>query len=196
MTACEFMSSDEPISRRARLRRTAILCCHVMTNVAYYRSVITSDRAIPRSNIEITISNNFLDAAVTDWCKLFGDKAVTPAKRQQRHGWRCVVSNPGAFEVAMLSSINLDVAAFEQIRLRAREYRDKFVSHLDDLETMKIPHLDGVLASASFLYDHLLNNEGERWMFHDAESTALALYRGRQAEGEAFYSALSASRSA
>ena len=41
---------------------------------------------------------------------------------------------------------------FEQYRLKAREYRDKFVAHLDLELTAHIPHLDPAWASIRFYH--------------------------------------------
>jgi len=68
-----------------------------------------------------------------------------------------------------------------------RRYRDKFVAHLDSDEVMQIPDLTMTLKSVSFLYDYLLENEGEPEFFADAMKPASAFYERFLEEGKKVY---------
>jgi hypothetical protein len=178
------------LTRRMRLRRAAILCCHALTNIAYYRSGRVA--GVPRldGTVHITIANNFLDIAVIEWCKLFGDKADTPTGRKQQHSWRIIVGDAVAFEAGLLHQLACSAAEFEALRAYARSYRDKFLAHLDDLETMKPPMLDLIKASAAYYYDHLIAHENDGATFQDACGSAVDFYNARAAEGRAYYERL------
>ncbi len=61
---------------------------------------------------------------VLDWCKLFGE-------RNGNYSWKRIVADPDAFKRDLLEHLGLDDNAFdEEIRI-FREYRDKWVAHLD-----------------------------------------------------------------
>ncbi len=72
------------------------------------------------------------------------------------HHWHQVVSDPKSFEVGLYTAIGMDADGFEQYRLKAREYRDKFVAHLDLDLIAQIPHLDTAWASVSFYHAHVV----------------------------------------
>jgi|GEM_PF-926854 hypothetical protein len=57
-----------------------------------------------------------------------------------------------------------------------REYRDKFVAHLDSEETMRPPVLEVVKNSASCLYDYLLAHEDEGDYFFDAPARSSSTF--------------------
>ncbi len=50
-------------------------------------------------------------------------------------------------------------ANFDKYIAEMRDYRDKFVAHLDHDHTMQIPMLDTAHASVSFYHAHLVTNE-------------------------------------
>jgi hypothetical protein len=85
--------SPEPLPHRDRVRRVVLLCCAFARNVAYYRAG-WADRAQPllselhpHASFWRQVNGNFLDMAVLDWCKLFGDPKETPRKRLAKHHW-------------------------------------------------------------------------------------------------------------
>lgn len=56
----------------------------------------------------------------------------------------------------MYTVLRMDADSFERYRLKAREYRDKFVAHLDLDLTAYIPHLDPAWASVRFYHAHVI----------------------------------------
>jgi len=80
---------------------------------------------------------------------------------------------------------------FEAYRLIVREYRDKFVAHLDELPTMQIPDLQPALESVRYLYTYLLENEDDGNVFPDAPRNPNAFYRKYLAEGKQAHAARS-----
>lgn len=180
------------MTRRTRLRRAAILCCHTLSNVAYYRAGRATGKLRFNGNMEITIANNFLDVAVVEWCKLFGDKKGSASKRIQQHSWLKIVTDPVAFEVGLLHQLRCSETDFDDFRNAVRIYRDKFLAHLDELETMEVPLLHQLKASAAFYYDYLLRHENDGATFEDAHPSADGFYREREAEGDRYYDRLRA----
>lgn len=77
----------------------------------------------------------------------------------------------------------LDEVAFEAYRLEVREYRDKFVAHLDELNEMQIPQLQPALDSVRYLYQYMLEHEDDVDAFNDAPRNANNLYQQHLREG-------------
>jgi hypothetical protein len=122
------------VSKRDRLRRAVLLCAHFSRNLAYYRA--GHDRLTNASpSFWVTIDGNFLDVAVMEWCKLFGDQ-------KGKHSWAKVVTDPSRFEAELLSHLGISPRELEAYINEMRVYRDKFLAHLDDLPLMEIPFLD------------------------------------------------------
>ena len=127
------------MTRRDRLRRVVLLCVHFSRNLAYYRA--GHDRLTNASpSFWITIDGNFLDMAVMEWCKLFGDQ-------KGRHSWVKVVTDRSRFEAELLSHLGISPRELEGYVNEMRIYRNKFLAHLDDLPVMDIPFLDRARAA-------------------------------------------------
>jgi hypothetical protein len=120
------------MTRKDRLRRTVLLCSSFARNLAFYRvgqagparKLLSASH--PQASFWRQANANFFDMCVLEWCKLLSD-------RKGEHHWSQVVSNPAAFEPAMLRHVGLDAAAFRAEKEAMRHYRDKFIAHLDDL---------------------------------------------------------------
>jgi hypothetical protein len=144
-----------PVDRRFA-RRQALLSCAIMRNVAFYRVGYQTEDGRGRlkddSQMGRTINSNFVDIGVLEWCKLFADW-------EARHHWRRLVQGTEArtaFLTALFATLGLDRAGWDQYLTDMKTYRDRFVAHLDDDDTMHIPDLDTVLASTAFFYRHLV----------------------------------------
>lgn len=135
-----------------RLRRVLILCVHCARNATYYRQGWSGARAKFNGQLLITTNANFIDIAVLEWCKLFGDT-------KGKHYWAKVVDDSAGFKRRLLAEIGKTEAEFHAFIKHVREYRDRFLAHLDDDERMKIPELNVIIASTSFLYRYLMSNE-------------------------------------
>jgi hypothetical protein len=148
----------KPLTRRERLRRVVILCASFARNVAYFRagqSEPGSEVRGPthaRSAFWVQVSNNFLDIAVLEWCKLLGDD-------KDKHFWRNVVADPTAFEASLLVNLEMTESDFADLTKKMRRYRDKFVAHLDSDAKMDIPRLTAALAANSFYHEHIVTVE-------------------------------------
>jgi hypothetical protein len=146
------------MTRKDRLRRTVLLCSSFARNLAFYRvgqagparKLLSASH--PQASFWRQANANFFDMCVLEWCKLLSD-------RKGEHHWSQVVSNPAAFEPAMLRHVGLDAAAFRAEKEAMRHYRDKFIAHLDDLPVMDIPMLDTAQRSVWFYHGYILAHE-------------------------------------
>ena len=99
-----------------------------------------------------TVNGNFLDMCVLDWCKLF-------VERNGKHSWRRIVADPDAFRTDLLKHLDLDQDAFdEEIRV-FREYRDKWVAHLDTDRRGRYPRLEIAKKAVWFYYERIGNEQ-------------------------------------
>ncbi|MGA7749305.1 MAG: hypothetical protein WCA63_04090 [Gallionella sp.] len=90
------------MDRQKRLRRVALLCCHFMRNLAYYRAGWNGNHfSIPASEFNKTVNSNFIDICVLEWCKLFGE-------HQEPHHWKNIVANKKEFKSGLLSCLKTD----------------------------------------------------------------------------------------
>ena len=157
------------INKRKRLRRLALLSCHFTRNLAYTRAWTREIGGRDYSQILITINNNFIDMAVMEWCKIFADK-------RGKHYWESIV-NYQNFKIDMLSHICIKEARFENYIKEMLHYRDKFIAHLDDEDTMNIPRLDIAEKAVLFLYDHLVLQEASEGDLDQLPTNLPSYYR-------------------
>ena len=173
------------MTRRDRLRRTALLCLHCLRNLAFYRAAHEASKAWAGEQFWITANNALLDIGLLEWCKLFGDPRA-------KHDWRKSVVDQGSFLPALLEHLRLTEQMFADYIAEVRTYRDKFVAHLDEEERMNIPNLAPVIKSAQFLYQRLREVEDDCNAFPDAPPYAIAYFRENMAEARAVYAAKTA----
>ena len=168
------------MTRRQRLRRVAILCCHCLRNLAFYRAWHQAGKPRSAEQFWVTANGNFLDVAVLEWCKLFGEP-------RGKHNWAKVVTDAGVFKAGLLQRLAITDAALNSYVSEMRTYRDKFVAHLDDELQMQIPNLTIAKKSAVHLYAYLLANEDDGNTFHDAPANPNGFYRHFLAEARLVY---------
>jgi hypothetical protein len=159
--------SSQSLSQRDRMRRVVLLCCSFARNATFYRAGRTqqaepflSERH-PEATFWRQVNGNFIDMAVLDWCKLFGDHKDTPHKRMGKHHWRRVVINPAAFEHGLHAHLRLDDDSFAALVSKMRQYRDEFIAHLDDGQVMHIPELDVAGAAIDYYHWHVSEHEAQ-----------------------------------
>src|ERR1700733_933850 len=141
-----------PLSRRERLRRVVLLCCHFTRNLAYYRVGHPGEPRTPNRDFWVTVNGNFLDQCVLEWCKLLGDL-------RGEHHWRQIVTDAAIFETELLRHLGMNAAEFDDYIKQMREYRDKFVAHLDSDRVMNPPRLDTALSSVKFYHAKVARTE-------------------------------------
>ena len=177
-----------PMSRRDRLRRVVILCQSVTRNLAYYRvgwreefkSKMDHSLHPASANFFRVANGNFIDICVLEWCKLFADK-------RGKQYWEIVVADTSAFKAGLLNDLGIDEVAFARAVERMREYRDKFLAHLDSEEIMNIPDLDIPKKAAWYYYAYIVANETIEGDFSNFDSTLDFLYKQMEKEAAAAY---------
>jgi hypothetical protein len=149
----------QSLPHRDQVRRVVLLCCSFVQNVAFYRAAV-ADRTAPilsdhhpETAFLRRAINNFLDVAVLDWCKLFGNQ------RMEKHHWRRVVSDAPSFEQALFRELGTNADAFEELVGKMLSYRNRFLAHLDDDLMMDIPELDQTHKAVVFYHRHIVQHE-------------------------------------
>lgn len=144
------------MSKRERLRRVVLLCCHFARNAAVYRAGWDNGRLIRRGEFWKGINGNCMDMAVLEWCKLFAD-------RRDPHCWSQIVHDSDSFEADLYNALGQNVSAeqFVEYTQHVRRYRDKFIAHLDNEPIAHIPNLDHAISSVFFYHSHVFNTEAE-----------------------------------
>ena len=168
------------MTRRQRLRRAGILCCHFLRNLAFYKAGWRKGELIFKDQFWVNANGNFIDICVLEWCKLFGDK-------RGQHYWPKVVTDQTAFLTGLLHAVGQTEAEFDTYIEEMRTYRDKFIAHLDFGTVMYIPKLRIARKSVSFLYGYLLANEEVDNCFSDAQN-ATCFYKLHYSQGRRVYS--------
>jgi hypothetical protein len=127
----------------------------------------------------VTLNNNFLDIAVLEWCKLFGDDSGV-------HRWRKAVSNPDSFRAGLLTELSFSPVEWEDYIGEQRTYRDKFVAHLDKLPVMNIPDLTASLTSVTALHSTLRREDCASYL-QDLDRDLAAYQTVLSSKGDALY---------
>ncbi|KQU95205.1 hypothetical protein ASC68_18815 [Devosia sp. Root105] len=112
----------------------------------------------------MTVSNNSLDVAVLEWCKLMAD-------RNDKHHWSHVVTDAAAFEGSLLTAIGMTKDEFAGYETAMRRYRDKFIAHLDSDAEMDIPQLEQAERAVAFYHSHVVEQEAEGIDLHGLPAT-------------------------
>lgn len=157
------MTSEE------RIRRVAILCCHCLRNIAFYRAGWKQKESRIKRQFWVNANGNFLDVAVLEWCKIFAD-------RNGKHHWKRVVSNQPSFRAGLFARLGMTKREFENYAKPILRYRNKFLAHLDEDKVANIPRLSTALRSTAYLYDHLRNDPIAKQYLIDAQHSASEFY--------------------
>ena len=157
------------MERATRIRRTAILCCHCLRNIAFYRAGWKHHRIVAARQFWINANANFLDIAVLEWCKLF-------AERGGKHHWARSIPDREEFATGLYAIVGMAPAAFLNYALGVKRYRDKFVAHLDEDSTMWPPRLRVARRCAAYLYDCLRRLPEAADCLRDANLSASEFY--------------------
>ena len=138
------------MTRQESYRRVALLCCHCTRNLAFYRAGRKDDGSLlNKSDFGATVNNNFIDVAVLEWCKLFGNDS-------EKHHWKNIVKSKTFFRNELLAYLKTDIKSFRKFWKKSTTYRNRFLAHLDSDETMLIPEMEFARMSVSFYYDHIV----------------------------------------
>lgn len=136
------------MTKNQRVRRVALLCCHLTRNLAYFRAGWKELQPKREGEFWITILGNFIDTSILEWSKLFGDE-------KGKHHWKRIVDNEAMFKSRLMNDIGISEAQWRESWKQIKDYRDKFIAHLDSEDTMYIPQMDIPFRMVNFLYDEL-----------------------------------------
>jgi len=123
----------------------------------YFVSQLTYHRAIRKTapqlkqNFWIYISNNHMEMAVLEWCKLFG------ANAEHLH-WSKVFKDKDGFREHILNSVQMDKTQWCKYWTELTDYRNKRVSHFDpDFRPIRYPRLEPAFKAVVACYQYVLN---------------------------------------
>jgi hypothetical protein len=157
------------MNRSERLRRTTILCCHTLRNLAFYRAGWSHTRLRVLHPFWVNANGNFLDVAVLEWCKLF-------AERNGKHHWKRVIRDHPTFIEDLCDSLDLTAKGFHDYAAGVQRYRNKFVAHLDEERVMNIPTLRVARKSVAYLFDALRRDADAQQAIPDARQSSKEFY--------------------
>ena len=127
-------------NKERKLRKVALLCCHFARNKAYYKAGWNDEKRkelLIENELWVTINGNFMDIAVLEWCKLFGNDS-------EEHHWKKIADNPDDFKNSMLETIKISEDDLTKCWDKMTDYRNNFVAHLGQKKVMYIPLLEGI----------------------------------------------------
>ena len=168
------------MNRRERMRGTGILCLHCLRNLAFFRVAHDTRSQWAGQQFWATAHNNFLDVAVLEWCKVFGDKRA-------KHDWRKTVTDHDLFFAKLLDHLRLTEEFFEGYITEMRTYRDKFIAHLDEENRMDIPNMSPAIKSAQFLYRWMVEKEDDCNAFWDAPDSPVVYFQKFMSQARSTY---------
>jgi hypothetical protein len=162
------------------VRRVALLCCHCLSNNAYYYAGRDGNKLKRDDEFSRRVNGNFMDLCTLEFCKLFGEQ-------KGEHHWRKVVTDEAAFLAGLLKAIGMTAAEFDEYIRLMKFYRNKYVAHLDAETGGNYPDLSAGKQATAHLLDYVLNHENDDDFFPDMKQSAADFYAARAAEGEVAY---------
>lgn len=150
------MNEQDQTEAIEKIKRTFQLANYCIANIAAYRvnwKSIDGKRS-PKVNIDFWVRANgaFFDMSVIEWCKLFADL-------KGKHHWSKIIITKDEWKNKLLRHMHITDEQYEIELLKIKDYRDKYVAHLDNPISMNYPLTEFMLKSASFLYDFIKENE-------------------------------------
>lgn len=161
-----------------RQRRMARLCVHGLRNLAYYRAWYDEGKPHVTRNFWVNANGNFIEIALLEWCKVFGDP-------KGAYSYKKCVREPDVVHDLLLAAIGKSQQQWDNYVEAMRKYRDKFVAHWDEeVDGALLPEMDIAKDSLVFLLDHCVQNEGEgSFQWDDVPHPATLFYEQRLADG-------------
>ena len=110
------------------------------------RKAHLQDMKVEQAHFWVSVSDNSLQQAVVDWCKVFG------SNNERTHYSKINAEYVKAFEKAVADE-NIDLSDYSK---SMKTFRDKFIAHRDEKRKRKeIPYLDSAL-TICFLYEKVV----------------------------------------
>lgn len=168
------------MDRHKRLRRVALLCWHFVRNIAYYKAGWDGPKFKGRDEFWATVNGNFLDICILEWCKLFGE-------RSGKHYWKKIVDDESNFKSAMFAKIGITQIELDNYVNYIKNYRDKFVAHLDSDEVMNIPQLNIALSTVIFYHGYVVKICADSSILHGLPTDLESYYKKCYSDAEKAY---------
>jgi hypothetical protein len=130
--------------REKLLRRVALKCVDFVRQLSYHRS-LAEHAQIFTQNFWIYMYNNAIDLAVLDWFHLFG------YHNDDLH-WKQVVADVPTFRNQLLQSLSMTEDEWKTYRETVKDYRDKYVAHIEVRPVSHVPDMTLALQVAALYY--------------------------------------------
>ena len=156
----------------------ARLCVHSLRNLAYYRAWYDEGKPHAGRNFWVNANGNFVEIALLEWCKVFGDP-------KGAYSYKKCVGDSVTVGAQLLTAVGKLQQEWDDYIDAMRKYRDKFVAHWDeDVDGVLLPEMDTAKASLIFLLDHCVQNEGDGYFqWDDVPYPAQTFYEQKLADG-------------
>ncbi len=157
------------------------MCCHFMRNLAYFRAAWHDEQLVyAPTEFNKTVSGNFIDICVLEWCKLFGE-------HKEPHHWKNIVKNKSEFKSGLFTCLETDCNGFNVYWNIVRTYRDEFVAHLDSVETMQIPKMDWAYQSVLYYFEEIIEEYQTDSIYQGIPTDLELYYQSKLNEAKAIY---------
>lgn len=168
-----------------KIRRAINLCTQFTRNMAYYKASYEGSVYVAgNDDFSITISGNFIDVSIIEWCKLFGSYG-------DHHHWRNLVGDGSAqFSNDMFNRISMSESEFREYHESMKNYRDVFAAHWDDDGEGKRPYLDKAFECVVFLHEYIFENFKNTDQLQDKVRDLRSYYEICHKEAKKCYQAL------
>lgn len=137
-------------------KRALELCRSFICNLAFsqaYAEITTAITTKPDNIFWDCVEANFLAMAVLEWCKLFG------GPKNNEHYWGKIIADNRAFLAQLQQTMSISEKQLTDMINPMKDYRDKFIGHLDRVLMPVIPDMKPYLDCIICLHDYLLDNE-------------------------------------
>ena len=96
----------------------------------------------------ITVVGNFIDVSALEWSKLF-------VYHSDKYHWKQIVSDKKEFKSRLIETLGITDADWSKSRQGIKDYRDKFIAHLDSELTMNVPDMKLPQRMVEFYFDEI-----------------------------------------
>jgi hypothetical protein len=178
------MTAEPPLTRQERLRRVILMCGTCLRNIAYFQAGWKGGKPVFAGQIEIVINTNFIDTAVLNWCKLFGEDKHEP------HHWQRIIETIDkrkAFKGDLMKHLACEKREWTALRTRAINCRNDFLAHLGSGREMHMPHLELMRRSVIYYATYLFEQENDGRTYGTLQDDPEIFFQHRLQEGWQFY---------
>lgn len=166
------------MNKRNKVRKSCLLCLSFVRNCAFYNASYADDGShlvggtVSLSNqFWNTTTGNFLDMAVIEWCKLFGNDQL------EKHHWKKVVKDKARYKIQLLKMFEEGEVGWKAYWDGLQTYRNKFAAHLDEDNQYIVPYLHKAHELVINHYNYLLEHEVAEGFFREPPPNIQTYYQ-------------------